>query len=132
MLSRRAARHARRDGSLRRQLWTAVPLSAIVATAFTFCINRHQQGITVSQQTEQEAAFISFRCVSCGQEIEAHADMADTASECPACGNPIRVPDASEDGTLWGRPESDREPYDAAQTEAMKSRTIRIELSDDF
>jgi len=96
------------------------------------CFNRHQQGITVSQQTEQEAPFISFRCVSCGQEIEAHSDMAETTSECPACGNPIRVPDASEDGTLWGRPESDREPYDAAQTEAMKSRTIRIELSDDF
>ena len=66
--------------------------------------------------------------------------MAGTASECPSCGNALIIPFSSEPGTLWGTPASQPTgaPAGAAPAEqpatheAMKSRTIRIELPDDF
>lgn len=58
--------------------------------------------------------------------------MAGAASECPACGNSIRVPETSEAGTLWSQSAAGRKSDDAEQTAVMKGRTIRIELSDDF
>lgn len=84
--------------------------------------------------------FVSFRCRGCSQEIEAPLDMAGTSSECPSCGNTIKVPFVSEPGTLWGGPlpkqTSQSQTPSPQQTEAvreaMKSRTIRIELPDDF
>ncbi len=86
---------------------------------------------------------VSFRCVSCGQEIEAPFDMAGTASECPTCGSTIEVPYISEPGTIWGRTMPDTKqaslPANVPQSEtppesheAMKGRTIRIELPDDI
>jgi len=95
---------------------------------------------------------ISFRCASCGQEIEAPNDMAGTQAECPTCGNAIEVPYISEPGTIWGRtvaapaaatapaPATDSgsaqpppaEPMFVEPSPAMKSRTIRIELPDDL
>ncbi len=82
-------------------------------------------GITVNKQLDRDETFISFRCKSCGQEIEAQLEMAGSESECPACGNPIQIPLASEAGTL-------RAAHDEKTAEALKGRTIRIELSDDF
>jgi nucleoid DNA-binding protein len=84
--------------------------------------------------------FISFRCRNCSQEIEAPLDMAGSASECPSCGNTIEVPFASEPGTLWGGPLKEQAAQPQAPSlqqqeavrDAMKSRTIRIELPDDF
>jgi nucleoid DNA-binding protein/DNA-directed RNA polymerase subunit RPC12/RpoP len=88
---------------------------------------------------------VSFRCGACGQEIEAPFDMAGTASDCPACSGIIEVPYISEPGTIWGAPlpaadasaplrESTplTEEQSLAKHEAMKSRTIRIELLDDI
>jgi len=89
-------------------------------------------------------SLVSFRCAACGQEIEAPFDMAGTASECPACSGLIEVPYISEPGTIWGRALPNArsslppagEPQTGAQLvatqEAMKSRTIRIELPDDI
>jgi nucleoid DNA-binding protein/DNA-directed RNA polymerase subunit RPC12/RpoP len=82
--------------------------------------------------------FISFRCQNCSQEIEAPLDMAGSSSECPSCGNTIEIPFTSGPGTLWGGalPEQQVQAQTPAQQEAvheaMKSRTIRIELPDDF
>ena len=87
--------------------------------------------VTVSHHIEQ-AAFITFRCKSCGQEIEVQIEQAGNSSECPACGNFIKIPDVSEAGTLRGPQDQDNESLDAVGVAAMKSRTIRIELSDDF
>ena len=86
----------------------------------------------MSQHIKQAASFISFRCKSCGQEIEVQTEQAGNSSECPACGNFINIPCASEAGTLRGPQHQDGEVMGAAESEAMKSRTIRIELSDDF
>jgi len=89
-------------------------------------------GDAVQKQSDRQEAFISFRCKSCGQEIEAHLEMAGTATECPACGNPIQVPLTSEPGTLWGAETKSAAVNDKKSADAMKGRTIRIELSDDF
>ncbi|NLL84727.1 MAG: hypothetical protein GX230_10890 [Lentisphaerae bacterium] len=80
-----------------------------------------------------EQQFISFRCRACQQEIEASSDMACTTSECPGCGVRIEIPAESEDGTLWGKPlDNTQDTYGFEEVEAIKSRTIRIELADDF
>ena len=81
---------------------------------------------------QHEEKFISFRCKTCKQEIEAPDDMATTISECPGCGARMEIPAESEDGTLWGKPLDNQVAYDFEETEAIKSRTIRIELADDF
>ena len=87
---------------------------------------------TVSQKNKQTSSFISFRCTSCEQELEVQIEQAGSSSECPACGNPITIPCASEVGTLRSLQDPNNKIMSAAEIEAMKSRTIRIELSDDF
>jgi len=64
-----------------------------------------------------EKAFIAFICPQCQQEIEASDDMAGQQVECPACGARLTVPTREQAPT-------------PAQLNAMKSRTIRIELPD--
>ena len=84
---------------------------------------------------ETETEFLSFRCKACGQEIEAPLDMAGNPSECPSCGASLIVPYLSEPGTIWDRgapTASEQPPPDPKALEAMKGRTIRIELSDDI
>jgi len=81
---------------------------------------------------QDKPEFLSFRCPSCAQEIEAQTDMAATEAECPACGNPIVVPDTSEPGTIWGPPLTQEEKIAELKSNALKSRTLRIELLDDF
>lgn len=71
---------------------------------------------------QEDNGFIPFVCNSCHQEIEASPDMMGQTVECPACGAKIKVPDAP-------KPASDQGPSEA-QLNAMKSRTIRIELPD--
>ncbi|MDD4101406.1 MAG: hypothetical protein PHU80_02080 [Kiritimatiellae bacterium] len=75
--------------------------------------------------------FLSFVCKACHQEIEAPVWMAKREAECPACGAMIEVPETSEPGTVWGANEAALQPT-KAQVDAMKSRTIRIELSDQW
>ena len=81
---------------------------------------------------EQKAAepkrMISFFCKNCKQEIEAPTDMAGSSSECPACGVTFEVPFFSDQGTLHG---SDLERKDE-DLQAIKGRTIRIEVPDEF
>ena len=70
--------------------------------------------------------FINFVCKSCKTEIEASLDMIGEQTECPACGAMITVPDNQKDKFLR------HGPGEKALTsqQAMKSKTIRIELSD--
>ena len=72
---------------------------------------------------ERRSEFLVFQCGVCGQEIEAPASQAGRRAECPSCAAPLTVPfpQTAED------PESDA---DAARREAMKSRTLRIELGE--
>lgn len=72
---------------------------------------------------------LSFFCKNCRQEIEAPADMAGSASDCPACGVSFEVPFFSDPGTLHG---SDLEHKPAEALKEMKRRTIRIEVPDDI
>jgi len=80
----------------------------------------------------EETAFISFVCTACHQEIEAPADMASQETECPTCAALIHVPAESEPGTLWASPAVKSSGPSKEQKDAMKSRTIRIELPDNW
>ncbi len=74
-----------------------------------------------------EHSFTSFLCPSCGIEIEATLDMCGIETECPACGATITVPRADTgDGVVRHTDDDDSK----VRTQAMKSRTIRIELGD--
>ncbi len=64
-----------------------------------------------------ENSFVSFVCTSCRQEIEASVSKIGQTVECPACGTRLVVAQQEQ-------------PPTQAQMDAMKSRTIRIELSD--
>ena len=73
-----------------------------------------------------EDGFTSFQCTSCQTEIEASLDMIGQTTECPACGTKIVVPDNQQDDIVRHAPGDDSK----ARTQALKSRTIRIELGD--
>ncbi|MBO7483149.1 MAG: hypothetical protein J6U17_04615 [Kiritimatiellae bacterium] len=74
-----------------------------------------------------EEGFTSFLCPSCRIEIEASLDMCGTSTECPACGAKITVPKPEPTNEIVRHGIGD-EPNNRSQ--AMKSRTIRIELAD--
>jgi len=80
----------------------------------------------------EETTFLSFICPACQQEIEVPTDMAGQETECPACAALIQVPTFSAPGTLWGSPFVKSNGPSQAQIDAMKSRTIRIELPDSW
>ena len=73
-----------------------------------------------------EDGFISFLCDHCHTEIEASPDMIGQETECPACGAKLIVPDGREDGVK----RHSTVDVHLKRTQAMKSRTIRIELPD--
>ena len=70
--------------------------------------------------------FTGFLCAQCHTEIEASLDMVGQETECPACGARIVVPAPGADGVVRHRV-GDLPPR---QDQAVKSRTIRIELGD--
>lgn len=70
-----------------------------------------------------ENSFVSFVCVSCSQELEAPRDLIGQTVECPACGARLVVMPPDDDSAAGG-------PSSQPQVDAMKSRTIRIELGD--
>ena len=73
-----------------------------------------------------EEGFIGFQCPSCKTEIEASPDMIGQETECPACGTKLLVPDNRVDDIVrHGANDSD-----SRTAQALKSRTIRIELGD--
>ena len=73
-----------------------------------------------------DAHFVVFRCGGCQTEIEASPDMTGQETECPACGARIVVPEEQADGVVRHGFGDD----DPDSMEAMKSRTLRIELGD--
>lgn len=73
--------------------------------------------------------FVSFRCKNCRQEIEATTDMCGTSSECPSCGGTFEVPFFSDPGTLH---DAESRSLKKDQINLMKSRTIRIDVPDEF
>ncbi len=68
--------------------------------------------------------FSSFKCSKCNTEIQASADMVGQEAECPACGEHLIIPEP--DGLVRHGMGDD----DPDSIQAMKSRTIRIELGD--
>ena len=71
---------------------------------------------------------ISFVCESCKQEIEASRDMIGETTLCPGCGAPLVVPSESVANTLHDTTQ-EKDPKVAS---AMKNRTMRIDIGDDF
>lgn len=79
-----------------------------------------------------EDGFISFLCPGCHTEIEATLDMIGEKTECPACGNTITVPDNRDASAGDGIVRHGSSDSGGKQSQALKGRTIRIELGDDF
>ncbi len=70
--------------------------------------------------------FTSFVCDKCHTEIEASLDLIGQVTECPACGAKLTIPDNQSDGIArYAAGEADPD-----HLQAMKSRTIRIDLGD--
>ena len=80
----------------------------------------------------EEITFLSFICPNCHQEIEAPADTANHEAECPTCAALITIPLESAPNTVWAKPEAQVKGPSQSQIDAMKSRTIRIELQDSW
>ena len=88
-------------------------------------------GSATVQKTLPSKRMLSFFCKNCRQEIEAPADMAGSASECPSCGVSFEVPFFSDPGTLHGS-DLEQKKIDADTLKDMRGRTIRIEVPDDM
>lgn len=73
-----------------------------------------------------EQTFSSFLCSKCHSEIQASPDMIGQSAECPACGASIIIPAPDDVGVI----RHSIDDIDPETVEAMKSRTIRIELGD--
>ena len=73
-----------------------------------------------------EETFSNFLCDRCHTEIQASPDMIGQETECPACGAKIVIPGPESDNVVRHVSGDD----DPEAIEAMKSRTIRIELGD--
>ena len=71
---------------------------------------------------------ISFVCEACKQEVEATRDLIGEKLLCPGCGAPIVVPAESVANTLHAATEES----DPRVLQAMKGRTMRIDLGEDF
>ena len=72
-----------------------------------------------------EEGFTGFQCPSCNTEIEGTAAYR-LPEYCPACGAKLTVPDNQQDDIVRHSAGDDSK----ARTQALKSRTIRIELDD--
>lgn len=70
--------------------------------------------------------FTDFTCDKCRTEIQATLDLVGQETECPACGARIRVPEPRPDSIV----RHGIDDVDPDTMQAMKSRTIRIELGD--
>ena len=75
----------------------------------------------------EDIFFTSFVCTRCKTEIEASSDMIGKETECPACGAKIVIPDNRPNDGVSRHAVGDEDP-DTIQ--ALKSRTIRIDLGD--
>ena len=73
-----------------------------------------------------EDTFSNFLCDRCHTEIQASPDMIGQTAECPACGARLVIPAPAKEDVIRHAAGDD----DPETIEAMKSRTIRIELGD--
>ena len=73
-------------------------------------------------------SYTRFLCEKCHTEIQATPDMIGLEAECPACGAKLIIPDSRKDDVVRHGPGD----VDPDTVQAMKSRTIRIELGDDL
>ena len=73
-----------------------------------------------------DESFTDFLCDRCHTEIQASPDMIGQETECPACGARIVIPGPTADNVVRHLAGDD----DPKSIDAMKSRTIRIELED--
>ena len=89
------------------------------------------KGAPAGQKTLPPKRMLSFFCKNCRQEIEAPADMAGSASECPTCGVSFEVPFFSDPGTLHGS-DIEQKKLPADDLKDIRIRTIRIEVPDDM
>lgn len=74
-----------------------------------------------------DEGFTSFVCDRCHTEIEASLDLIGQETECPACGARLLIPDNRGHGGIVRHASGD-DKFDPSQ--AIKSRTIRIDLGD--
>lgn len=76
-----------------------------------------------------DAQSITFKCPTCGQEVEAPIEAVGMEAECPMCGSIVTVPAQSDVGLTA----SEVVTADAAaemEPSALKNRTIRINFSE--
>lgn len=59
-----------------------------------------QQEMPAQEALEDFTGAVSFRCSSCGQEIEAPAASIGMVAPCPQCGKEVKIPAESEPGTM--------------------------------
>jgi len=82
-----------------------------------------------AELAEPEAAWLTFNCRHCQQEIEASEDLAGASAACPGCGAEITVPRSREEADQ----QQQQLPFDAmagASAESgSKRETMRIDLS---
>jgi len=82
-----------------------------------------------------EGLFINFDCISCGQNIDAPAQMADMNVACPTCGDLVTIPSKTPGPARSPAPpppeaeaaQAAGEEEDVAE-EAMKGATVRIDI----
>ncbi len=82
----------------------------------------------VAAAEPDSSQMISFVCEACKQEVEATRDLIGEKLLCPGCGAPIVVPAESVANTLHAASEES----DPRVLQAMKGRTMRIDLGEDF
>ena len=97
----------------------------------TIRINVDELGLDDLQKTDEKPSseqMVSFVCTACKQEIEASRDMVGEATTCPNCGAPLVVPAESTSNTLHDISQT----TDPKAVQAMKGRTMRIDMDEDF
>ncbi len=75
-----------------------------------------------------ETDLISFVCPYCGLQIETPPSRANQSSDCPSCARKIRVPLTSFPAGLVAVPLRRSDEQTDVTADAMKSRTICIDL----
>ena len=79
-------------------------------------------------EDQSQEQMITFICDACKQEVEATRDLIGEKLLCPGCGAPITVPEKSTSSPT----QDTTQEVNPKVAQAMKGRTMRIDLGDDF